>query len=154
MLASSSTEVVAVTGFVRSTAPAVEFSLRMLVVIVPVVSAIVAPEFTVTEFVPLTVFWIVTDWLAAASAVNVMFVALTVPEAAVCKLANVAVTWRLPATVPPFSVIGPDATVAESETTAFVPAFRVNDVAVVSEMLMSPVVAVAVREPVDSDAVA
>ena len=71
-----------------------------------------------------------------------------IPAAAVCNKSEVvAVTLRLPPTVPAFNVIV-EAAAAESETIAFVPAFRVRLVALVSATLMSRAVALADKEAV------
>ncbi len=143
-------DVVAVTPDVRSIAPAEELSTRLFVLIVPVGNDIVAPELIVTEFVPFNVFCTDTACVAAPLAVKVMLLAWIVPTFDVCsRLAVVAVTLRFPPTVPAFKVTV-DAAAAESDTTALVLAFNVNDVAFVFATLISEPVAVAVKEAVFS----
>ena len=54
------TDVEAVTAAVRSIAPEAELSVRLLVLMVPVGSEMLAPELMVTELVPFRVFRIET----------------------------------------------------------------------------------------------
>ena len=140
----------AVAAAVKSTAPNFEFNARLFVVILPLGSVNVAPELIVTEFVPFTVLRTDTACDELALSVNVTFAALMVPIAAVCNNpAVVAVTFKLPPTIPAFNVTV-CAAPAESDTLAFVPAFKVKLVALVSATKMSPLPALAVSDAVDN----